>query len=196
MVKIRGLTPNSHSSQALEPEWSLVQQRAADKLFSIDCSDDAKICDQLGVSSFPTIRLHNPDDTQIRYRGPRKAASIASFLSRTTRPAVSPVTPQNITAFHAIDDVVLIGHFKPGTNLRTQFMAVAELYHDRYSFGIAGEQRGPAMECYNNMDGIHRSATEFPSPTSVEAFVELCAAPLVPELTRRNELSFYEVSPV
>ena len=73
-------------------------------------------------------------------------------------------------------------------------MAVAKQYHDRYSFGIASVQQGPSMECYNNDDGVHRSTMEFPSPTSIEVFVRLCATPLIPEMTRRNELSFYEVS--
>ncbi len=173
----------------------VAQQKAAEKLASIDCSAEAKSCDRLGVSSFPTIRLHNADGTQTRYRGHRKASPIAGFLRRTTRPAVSPVTSQNITAFQVIDDVVLIGRFTPGTTLQTQFKDIAEQYHDRYSFGIATKQQGPSMECFNNFDGLHRTTSEFPSPTSIEAFVKLCATPLVPELTRRNELSFYEVSP-
>ncbi len=50
------------------------------------------------------------------------------------------------------------------------------------------------MECYNNVDGVQRSTAEFPSPNSIEGFVRLCATPLIPEMTRRNELSFYEVS--
>jgi hypothetical protein len=50
------------------------------------------------------------------------------------------------------------------------------------------------MECFNNLDDVQRTTTEFPSPTSIEAFVKLCAARLIPEFTRRNELSFYEVN--
>ena len=72
-------------------------------------------------------------------------------------------------------------------------MTIAEQYHDRYSFGIGSVQQRPTMECYNNVDGVQRSTTEFPSPTSIETFVRLCATPLIPEMTRRNELSFYEV---
>ena len=181
-------------SQALEPEWTTAQQMASDKLVSIDCAAEAKACHQLAVSSFPKIRLHHSDGTQTRYRGPRKAASLTGFLRRTARPTISSLTPENKTAFQAIDDVVLIGRFRPETNLLTQFMTIAEQYHDRYSFGIASVQQGPAMECYNNVDGVQRSTTEFPSPTSIETFVRLCATPLIPEMTRRNELSFYKVS--
>lgn len=188
---------NSKASQTLESEWTSAQGTAGDKLLSVDCSTETNLCHQHGVSSFPTIRLHNPDGTQTRYRGPRKAPSILSFLRRTTRPAVSPITPANLTTFQSIDDVVIIGHFSRGTALQQHFKEIAAQYQDRYSFGrVADAQaQAPEMECFNNLDGAQRSTTEFPSPTSVEAFVKLCAARLIPEFTRRNELDFYQVSP-
>ncbi|KAK3906051.1 hypothetical protein C8A05DRAFT_41118 [Staphylotrichum tortipilum] len=162
------------------------------KLVSVDCSAEAQVCRRFDVSSFPTIRLHHPDGTQARYRGPRKAASITAFLRRSTHPAVSYVTDKNATAFHSIDDVVLVGRFKRGTNLRQQFMIVAKQYSDRYSFALAEPQQGTQMECFNNADDVQLFTTEFPGPMSIEAFVKLCSTPLIPELTRRNELSFYE----
>lgn len=188
---------NSKASQAFEPELASAQETAGDKLLSVDCSTKTDLCLQHGVSSFPAIRLHNPDGTQTRYRGPRKAPYILSFLRRTTRPAVSIITPANLTTFQTIDDVVIIGHFSRGTALQQQFKEIAAQYQDRYSFGLvaAAQTQAPKMECFNNLDGAQRSTTEFPSPTSVEAFVKLCATRLIPEFTRRNELDFYQVSP-
>jgi len=187
---------NSRSSQALEPEWTSAQETAGDKLLSVDCSTETALCRQYGVSSFPTIHLHHADGTQTRYRGPRKAASILSFLRRTVRPTVSPVTPKNTTTFQSIDDIVIIGHFRHGTALQQQFQEIAAQYHDRYSFGLIpnAQAQGPKMECFNNLDGVQRSTAELPSPTSIEAFVKLCVTRLIPEFTRRNELSFYEVT--
>jgi protein disulfide-isomerase A1 len=188
------LTKNSKPSRALEPEWLSAQKTAKDKLISIDCSADAQVCRQFDVSSFPTIRFHHRDGIQTRYRGPRKVASITAFLRRSSHPAVSYVTDKNVTAFHSIDDVVIVGRFKGGSNLRQQFMTVAEQYSDRFSFALGEPQQGAQMECFNNPDDIQRATAEFPSPVSIEAFVKLCSTPLIPELTRRNELSFYEVS--
>ncbi|KAK4154512.1 hypothetical protein C8A00DRAFT_42734 [Chaetomidium leptoderma] len=189
----RALIACTRGSQALEKEWIAVQETERDRVVSIDCSAEAELCQRSGVSSFPSIRLYHPDGKQTRYRGPRKAAAVKGFLRRTGRPAVSSVTDKNATAFQSIDDVVLIGHFGlRDAHLRQHFTTTAERYHDRYSFALAGAQQGPRVDCYNNLDGLQRSMTEFPSPGSIESFVKLCSTPLIPELTRRNELSFYE----
>jgi protein disulfide-isomerase A1 len=111
---------------------------------------------------------------------------------------VSHVTDQNATAFQSVEDVVFIGRFGAvDASLQGWFETVAEKYHDRYSFAVSTskqQQNGPVAECYNNLDGIQRSTTDFSRPSSIESFVKLCSTPLIPELTRRNELSFYEVS--
>jgi protein disulfide-isomerase A1 len=110
---------------------------------------------------------------------------------------VSFVTSQNATAFQAIDDVVFIGRFGPDhEHLRSQFDQAARTYHDRFSFAVAEARQGqePTLACYNNLDGEHKSTAEFASPRAIPAFGKLCSAPLIPELMRSNELSFYEVS--
>jgi protein disulfide-isomerase A1 len=162
---------------------------------SIDCSAEAKFCQEAEIASFPAIRLQYPDGKQIRYRGPRKVASIRAFLDRTRRPAVSSVNTKNATAFQSSDDVVFIGHFGPrDTKLQQSFKLAAKTYRDRHSFAIAAAQQGPTVECYNNPDSMKRSTAEFSRPTSIESFIKLCSTPLLPEFTRRNELSFYQVS--
>jgi protein disulfide-isomerase A1 len=166
-----------------------------DEVVSIDCSTELKFCQQSEVSSFPAIRLQHPDGKQIRYRGPRKAAAVKAFLDRTRRPAVSYVNAKNATAFQFGDDVVFIGHFGPrGIKLQQSFELAAEKYRDCYSFAIATAQQGATVECYNNLDSMKRSTAEFSRPTSIEAFIKRCSTPLIPELARRNELSFYQVS--
>lgn len=113
-----------------------------------------------------------------------------------TRPTVSSVTNQNASSFLNVDDVVLIGYFGvDDKHLRSQFEDVANTYYDRYSFGIAAlpQNEQASLECNNNLDKIQRSTTEFASVNSINFFLKLCSTPLIPELTRRNELSFYEV---
>ncbi|KAL2129593.1 hypothetical protein VTI74DRAFT_7547 [Chaetomium olivicolor] len=158
---------------------------------------EVEVCRQSDVSSFPAIRLIGPDDRQIRYRGPRKALFIQGFLRRTAWPAISHVDSKNVTAFQAIDDVVFVGHFgPPDTLLRRSFTKIAHTYHDRYTFATTVlDQRKhsrPMIECYNNPDGIQRSTTDIFRPLDLRNFIKLCSTPLIPELTRRNELSFYE----
>ena len=42
--------------------------------FSVNCIEERALCDQLDVSSYPTIRLYE-GGSLVRYRGPRKEDS-------------------------------------------------------------------------------------------------------------------------
>jgi len=120
------------------------------------------------------------------------------------RPPLSTVTSQNTTAFLSTDDVLFIGHFgssEEDTTLRERFTKLAQKYRDRFSFALAGEgagQDGKAMiSCYNMPDELQRSITEeLDHPLAMEQFVKICATPLIPELTRRNEVGYYKVCPL
>ncbi|KAH6845823.1 hypothetical protein B0I37DRAFT_381208 [Chaetomium sp. MPI-CAGE-AT-0009] len=182
-------------SQALEPEWMTMQEIKGDNIdvVSVDCSAEAELCHRDGVSSFPAIRFRRPDEGQIRYRGPRKAASIQGFLRRSGRPTVSYVTDQNRTVFESIDDLVFVGRLiSHDKTLQRQFETAAKTYHDRYSFAITKAQQVPELTCYNNLDGLQASTTVLNTPASFESFIKECAKPLIPQMTRRNELSFYQ----
>ncbi|KAK0625074.1 hypothetical protein B0T17DRAFT_260621 [Bombardia bombarda] len=203
----RHAQPNEENSQALEPEWASVQQATLDATataLSIDCAATPTICSDLGVSSFPTIRLYHGDGRMDRYRGPRKAPSILSFHRRALRPAVSNVNKKNATSFIALDDVVFICHLATADDhnedddarLLHRFIALADKYRDRFSFAImssghVSQTQQSTLTCYNNLDGLQHSITDLASPASLEAFVTTCATPLIPQLTRRNEMSFY-----
>ncbi|KAK3377326.1 hypothetical protein B0T24DRAFT_592936 [Lasiosphaeria ovina] len=193
----------AENSQALEPEWTLLRQNEGeDDVVSVDCSATPKDCEELGVASFPAIRLYHHGGKLDRYRGPRKAASIAGYLRRALRPAVSRISGRNATSFTAADDLVFVGHFVASdATLRDRFTALAHKYRDRFSFAESSEPhplqqqqhpRQSVVTCYNNPDGLQRSTAELASAAALDNFVRLCSTPLIPELTRRNELSFYQ----
>lgn len=193
------LTVDRKRSQALEREWAALLEVEGANIHgvSVDCSAEAELCSRDGVSSFPAIRLWQPGRGQIWYRGARKAASIQGFLRRTGRPTVSYVTDQNRTAFESLDDFVFIGllisHDKAQ---QRQFEMAAERYRDRYSFAISKADQTLELSCYNNLDALQASTTVLGTPASFESFIKQCARPLIPKMTRRNELSFYGASTV
>lgn len=190
-------------SQALEKEWNVLQQKEkAWKMASVDCSTDVKLCKTaFAVFSFPTIRLFAPGGgSQTRYRGPKTADAIRSFYRRMTKPAVSIVNDKNITSFRSLDDVVVIGHFGLSQkDIRKEFVELAEQHHTRspISFAIADyaePEKRLQVECMNNLEDTHSRISDLSSsPAALERFVEECATPLIPSLTRRNELYFYRV---
>ena len=163
---------------------------------SIDCLKHSKLCQSHGISSFPTIRLHQPDKSPVRYRGPRTAHSILRFLERAKRPSVvSQVTSKNMTAFQSIDDVVFIGHLSSDIDKET-FTALAKKYSDRFTFALASPSSSgaaaPKIECFNTLDSVSHTTTDL-SNQNLNRFIKLCSTPLIPELTRSNELLYYSV---
>jgi len=174
-------------------------------MISIDCSSIPTRCRDLSVSSFPTIRLYRRDGTFDRYRGPRKESSISAFLRRALRPAPSPLTQDNLTAFTSIDEIVVLGHLgDKETTLGQRFYAMAKKYHDRFSFGVIssdGLAKSPdessRVICYNNLDDEQHSLSYAELSASLDALellIKRCSTPLIPKLTRRNEMELFSVS--
>ncbi|KAK0624259.1 hypothetical protein B0T14DRAFT_517752 [Immersiella caudata] len=205
--------PSSPQTPALELEWTALQSKDPSHITSIDCSlsDFAKLCSSLDVHSFPTIRLYHPDGSNnkpnrfTRYRGPRRTTPILSFLRRTLRPPLQTVTPFNTTSFLSSDSILFIAHFPPtnpsSKTLLQKYSNLAKKYRDRYSFAIhsnvqgvgVGEEEKAKVECFNIPDELQRSITEgLDSEKVLEEFVRVCGGSLIPELTRRNEIGFYQ----
>ncbi|KAK3988805.1 hypothetical protein QBC44DRAFT_381992 [Cladorrhinum sp. PSN332] len=183
------IRPEDENSQLLEPEW-LSAADSKPNLLSIDCSKLPKLCQKQGISSFPTIRLHQHDEHHIRYRGPRTAHSILGFLERVNRPPISHVTTKNMTAFQSIDDVVFIGHLDSKFD-KESFTTLAKKYSDRFSFALSSAtSSSPRVTCFNNLDTLSHSTGDL-STQSLNAFVKLCSTPLIAEMTRSNELDYY-----
>lgn len=112
------------------------------------------------------------------------------------RPALSALSSKNATSFLSIDDIVFVAHLQPedNANLYERYLALAQRYHDRYSFAVTrGVRNQAAISCYNNPDDMQRSTAELTTAESLEEFVRLCSTPVIPELTRRNEPQYFAV---
>ncbi|KAM7187727.1 hypothetical protein V8F20_010864 [Naviculisporaceae sp. PSN 640] len=206
--------PEDEVSQAIEPEWLQVQKSASPStsdfkdgtIVKIDCTEEVskKWCQKERIKSFPTIRLYRNDVPGSlryeRYRGPPKAAAILGFLRRSLQPVVSMVDEKNITEFSKRDDVVFVGRIPGQENGKPSqaeglFQAAAVKYRDRFSFALevdGAKGREPSVSCWNNLDGLKHETTQLQTRELLEKFIELCSTPLIPEMTRRNELGFYE----
>lgn len=156
------------------------------------------------MSTFPAIRLYHRDGRIDRYRGPRTAASIVPFLRRSFRPAVFEITETSLVGFMTIDDLVVVAHVHPDDDqLYERYRRLAQHYRDRFSFGVAftppesvskDKRTSSVVRCYNNADDEQHELTGDALHAhlgALETFVtQTCAAPLIPELTRRNEADF------
>jgi len=187
------------SCKRLDVEWTEVVKEASKNtaVLSIDCTQDAKLCAEFDVASYPAIRLFHGDslDGVQRYRGAREAPDLLAFLRRAARPVLATVNEKNLTTLIGSDEVVFVGrHGKANTDdtLPIRFEQLAQTYADRYTFAVSTETTSsPSITCYRPHGELVRTADELDtSTTALTAFLETCVAPLVADLTRRNELHY------
>ncbi|KAM7199725.1 thioredoxin-like fold protein [Naviculisporaceae sp. PSN 640] len=195
-VYVAFVMPTQDESQRLEKEWLATQKAEKDpNIVSFDCSEHLKFCKDLDVNSFPAIRVYHRDGRMDRFRGERKAKSMAMFLHRVLapQPLEIEVNDENIESLSAIDGVVIVAHVRADDwDFWDRFKGLAKHYRDRYSFilSTAGGKKKSSMACYNNIDDQKHETSEVTTVDALESFVKLCSDPLIPELTRKNEAEF------
>ncbi|KXX73302.1 Protein disulfide-isomerase [Madurella mycetomatis] len=165
-----------------------------DNIVSFDCQAHPKFCSDLDVASFPAIRLYHRDGRMDRYRGDRQARKIAMFLHRALRPTYLEADEHTFGPLALLDDVVIMAHLQPDDwDFFDQFRSLANKYRDRFSFVVSPpiqDEKTSALVCYNNIDDEKRRAPDIMTVGALEEFIKLCAEPLIPELTRRNEAQY------
>ncbi|ERT02974.1 hypothetical protein HMPREF1624_01278 [Sporothrix schenckii ATCC 58251] len=197
--------PSLESCKRLDNEWTLVVREATTAtVVSIDCTQDIRLCDELHVSSYPAIRLFHRDPSRgvQRYRGAREAPDLLAFLRRSARPILSVVDDTNVTALLGDDEVVFVARYgkdasREDDTLPSRFSQLAHTYADRHTFAVSTEVQASSpsssssLTCYRSHGEITKMAADLAaSTTALDAFLELCTAPLVVDLTRRNELHY------
>lgn len=124
--------------------------------------------------------------------------SIEAFAKRAVRPSVQDITAQQqLDDFLTSDDYVFLAQLHDGDeSLDARFRSLAEEYSDRYSFGIASsaDTGSSGIWCYNNVDEAEHIATDLDDANALKKLVDLCTAEVIPQLTRRNELTHLSVS--
>jgi len=127
---------------------------------------------------------------------------IVSFVARSSLPPVSSLDKRNITAFKSKDEAVFIAYPESeDRNLRSTFRALATQNHDRYSFGMADSALGKTDNVPPGCVVCHKTKTEEQKILcgqskleALEDFMETAAAPLIGDMTRRNEMKYLKVS--
>ncbi|GAB1313682.1 Protein disulfide-isomerase [Madurella fahalii] len=185
----------SNGSRELEREWLALQEvEKDDNIVSFDCQVHPKFCSDLDVVSFPAIRLYHRDGRMDRYRGDRQAREIAMFLHRALRPTYFEADEQLADSLTLLDDIVIMAHPQPDDwDFFDQFRSLANKYRDRFSFVAAPpipDEKTSTLVCYNNIDDEKRTVPDIMTVGALEKFIKMCAEPLIPELTRRNEAQY------
>jgi protein disulfide-isomerase A1 len=130
-----------------------------------------------------------------------KGDRIVPFLRRSELPALSTLDKKTLASFKSIDDAVFVAYMdQKDPGFKSIFTDLASHNHERFAFGIvtdaalAKTERVPlgcivrykAGEDEQNLCGQSRLDV-------LQDFVEKSTAPLIGEMTRRNELKYLQV---
>ncbi|KAF8076444.1 protein disulfide isomerase [Lyophyllum atratum] len=174
-------------------------------LASVDCVDEADLCQAKEVQGYPTLKVYKNGQAG-EYSGPRKADGIISYMVKQSLPAVSEVTAENHEEFQKADKLVVVAYLPTSTSEPApEFSAAAEKHRDEYLFGLTTDEEAikaagvtaPAIVVYRSFD---EPRSEYPYPVSstttkdLEDWLVELAVPVIDEVSGEN-YAVYAQSP-
>ena len=154
---VKFYAPWCHHCQQLEPTYHNVAETIYDKYDNlivgrVDCTKAGRVCEQFGVSSYPTIKFITKNN-QIDYKGDRSKESIIAFADRLQGPTVNLVRGcrelTEATDKHGL--VILSTIVDESDPVRLEFESLARTYkatHWFYQF------KGNCSNLFNG-EGVH-----------------------------------------
>lgn len=121
-------------------------------------------------------------------------SSIEKFVARINRDVVSTIQNHDADSFASLDDIAIVASM-PNSNLGflSLFTDFAHEYRDRYSFAVM-EAESTSVTCTNKIDLTQHSTAEMENVNALREILRICTEPLIPALTRRNEMNYMSVS--
>lgn len=119
-------------------------------------------------------------------------------MKRALRPSIQDVNGKKLDEFISSDDIVFLLRLQGEYELlEARFRDFAQEYSDRYSFGIttAKSDLPDGVWCRNSIDQRENNAEDLDDTNALKNFLKICTAELIPQLTRRNEMTHLSVCP-
>jgi len=194
--------------KALAPHYEEAATALKEKsitLASVDCVDEADLCQAKEVQGYPTLKVYK-NGTPTEYNGPRKADGIISYMVKQSLPAVSEVTAANHEEFQKADKLVVVAYLPTSTSEPApEFSAAAEKHRDEYLFGLTTDEeaikaagvKAPAIVVYRSYD---EPRSEYPYPVSstttkdLEEWLAELAIPVIDEVSGENYATYAQSS--
>jgi len=163
LILVEFYAPWCGHCKALAPQYdeaSLILKDKGITLAKVDCVDQADLCQQHGVSGYPTLKIFRKGNATA-YNGPRKSDGIISYMVKQSLPAVTTVTADKFDEFKKADKMVLVAFVDDESSApATVFKSAAEEHRDDYLFGLSTDVEvlkaagvtAPAIVLYRSFD--------------------------------------------
>ena len=132
-----------------------------------------------------------------------KRRRILPFLRRSERPVVSTLEKRSLPSFKYIDEDVFVAYMDPkDTELKSRFTTLAAHNRATFTFGIVSDAALARDEKVTLGCVVRYKVGEDEQTLCgqsridiLQDFVEKSTAPLIGEMTRRNQLKYLQVRP-
>lgn len=106
-------------------------------LAKVDCTEAGKTtCNTHGVSGYPTLKIFRSGKFVKEYSGPRSADGIVKYMKSQVGPGSKTLaTVDEFKAFTSKDEVVVVGFFSADSELKTNFLNLADKLREKITFG-------------------------------------------------------------
>ncbi|KAM0716973.1 hypothetical protein Q7P37_006825 [Cladosporium fusiforme] len=181
--------------KALAPEYEEAATSLKDKdiaLAKVDCTEQQELCQSYGVEGYPTLKVFRGTENVQPYQGPRKAASIISYMTKQSLPPVSVIeSGDSLAEFKLADKVVLVGYFAADDkSSNATFNTVAEELRDSFLFGATSDEtlakaegvKQPAIVLYKTFDEGKNTFEDGFTTEAISEFAKTASTPLIGEV--------------
>ncbi|EEH18946.2 protein disulfide-isomerase domain [Paracoccidioides brasiliensis Pb03] len=180
--------------KALAPEYETAATQLKEKkipLVKVDCTEEVELCQEYGVEGYPTLKVFRGLEQVKPYSGPRKSASITSYMVKQSLPAVTVVTVDNLEDVKTLDKVTIIGFFAQDDKATNEtFTSLAEAFRDEFLFGAtddaklaaAEDVKQPSIVMYKDFDEGKAVYSGELTQEQITSFIKLSSTPLIGEL--------------
>ncbi|KAF8424964.1 thioredoxin-like domain-containing protein, partial [Tirmania nivea] len=180
--------------KALAPEYEAAATKLKEKeipLVKVDCTEEQDLCQEYGVSGYPTVKVFRGLETNTPYNGARKTDAIVSYMIKQSLPAVSILDKDTINDFKTADKVVLIAYLDADDKESTEaYTEAATTLRDNFLFGsttdaaLAKEEgvKAPAIIMYKAFDTPKTIYDGKFGVEGIEKFAKTTSVPLIGEV--------------
>lgn len=156
------------------------------------------------MEGYPTLKVFRGTENVQPYQGPRKAASIISYMTKQSLPPVSVLeSGDSLEEFKTADKVVLVGYFAADDkSSNATYTSVAEKLRDSFLFGATSDEtlakaegvKQPAIVLYKQFDEGKNTFEDGFTTEAISEFAKTASTPLIGEVGPETYAGYMAVS--